>query len=162
MTTEDSKIWQQFRVLYGEIENVVGRQLLSNHGLGLSEYRALEALSEADGSELRMQELAESVGLHQSSVTRLVSRMKAQQLTYRDLCLNDKRGVYTVLSDSGRTKYLSAKKDYERYLREALHEVAKKTDGEALVRDLSHLFGIKIDKTFTVVKARFKRTAKHS
>ncbi len=66
----------------------------SRHGIGLSEYRALCRLSRADDGELRMQELADLIGLNQSSVSRLVARLESAGLTRRDMCPKDRRGVY--------------------------------------------------------------------
>ncbi|MFT3778061.1 MAG: MarR family transcriptional regulator [Ottowia sp.] len=52
--------------------------------------------------ELRMQELAALLGLNQSSVSRMVERQERAGLTVRDLFPDDKRGVYTVLTEQGR------------------------------------------------------------
>lgn len=51
-----------------------------------------------------MQELASQLGLNQSSVSRMVERLERGELTMRDLCPDDKRGVYTVLTAKGRAR----------------------------------------------------------
>ncbi|MES6429119.1 hypothetical protein U6U55_12275, partial [Cutibacterium acnes] len=43
-------------------------------------------------------------------------------LTIRDLCPDDKRGVYTVLTDKGRARLESAQSDYEKALDTTLKE----------------------------------------
>ncbi|MFD0472556.1 MarR family transcriptional regulator [Nonomuraea thailandensis] len=72
-----------------------------------------------------MQELADKVGLNQSSVTRLVARLNAAGFAYRDLCPDDKRGVYTVITETGRARYAEAGRTYEETLEAALKEAGQ-------------------------------------
>lgn len=67
-----------------------------------------------------MQELASHLRLNQSSVSRMVERLERGGFTIRDLCPDDKRGVYTVLTEQGRERVESAKADYEEALDAAL------------------------------------------
>ncbi|WP_330184792.1 MarR family transcriptional regulator [Nocardia sp. NBC_01503] len=121
----DTHLWNRVLTLHALVETRLGAALQRHHGLGLSEYRALVFLGDAPDNELRMQDLATKLGLNQSSVTRLVTRLNAADLTYRDLCPDDKRGVYTVLTDSGRTRYRQARPTYENTLTAALAEAAE-------------------------------------
>nr|BFE85653.1 hypothetical protein GCM10020093_082540 [Planobispora longispora] len=100
--------WDLFALLYARVEADLGKALQRGHGLGLSEYRALRQLAAAPGGELRMQELAEAVGLNQSSVTRLITRLEEAGLTRRTLCSDDRRGVYSVITAAGRTRLSEA------------------------------------------------------
>ncbi|MFJ4671957.1 MarR family winged helix-turn-helix transcriptional regulator [Kitasatospora purpeofusca] len=120
----DARMWNRLTALHAHVEGRLATVLQRRHGLGLSEYRALGLLAEAPRSELRMQELATGLGLNQSSVTRLVARLGAADFTYRDLCPDDKRGVYTVLTDAGRTRHREARATYEEALTGALDEAA--------------------------------------
>ncbi|MFD8588350.1 MarR family winged helix-turn-helix transcriptional regulator [Streptomyces sp. NPDC059637] len=120
----DDLMWRQVAALHSRVEHRLTTALQRHHGLGLSEYRALGHLSAADDSELRMQELADRIALNQSSVTRLVARMNEAGWTYRDVCMNDKRGVYTVLTDAGRALHSRARSTYEQTLAAALDEAA--------------------------------------
>lgn len=122
--TDDVRLWGQLLTLHAHVENRLAQALQRGHGLGLSEFRALGFLAEAPEGELRMQELAGRLGLNQSSVTRLVGRLDSAGLARRDLCPDDKRGVYTVLNDEGRARYRSAQATYEKVLTEALDEAA--------------------------------------
>lgn len=108
-----SELWEQLIHLIGEIEAELAAALQSGHGLGLTEYRALRALSTSPTSELRLQELAAHLRLNQSSVSRLVERLERRHLAARDPCPNDKRGMYAVLTDTGRAAFHRATTDYE-------------------------------------------------
>ncbi|WP_379065701.1 MarR family winged helix-turn-helix transcriptional regulator [Mesorhizobium sp. UC22_110] len=104
------------------VEAELGEVLQGQHGLGLSEYRALQILSRSANSELRMQDLATHLRLNQSSVSRMVERLERGGLALRDLCPDDKRGVYAVLTDMGRARLASAQPDYEAALDSALRD----------------------------------------
>lgn len=119
---ERSDLWLKLIQVVANIEAELGRTLQEQHGVGLSDYRALQILSRSPDSELRMQELASYLRLNQSSVSRMVERLERHGLTIRDLCPDDKRGVYTVLTDKGRSRLESAQPDYEAALTAALKE----------------------------------------
>lgn len=117
-----SDSWLKLIQVIANVEAESGKVLQAQHGLGLSEYRALEILARSPDSELRMQELASHLRLNQSSVSRMVERLERGGFTVRDLCPDDKRGVYTVLTDKGRAHLESAQLDYEEALDAALKE----------------------------------------
>lgn len=134
-----SVVWQQLRNVFESVENQVAKAMQREHGLGLTEYRALKLLSIAPDAELRMQELALKLGLNQSSVTRLVERMERNGYTFRDVCPNDKRGVYTVLTKRGRQVQAEAGKDYDNFLESALDEVSGQQEYTHIVNYLRQL-----------------------
>ena len=117
-----SDSWLKLIHAVANIEADLGKVLQEQHGIGLSDYRALQILSRSSDSELRMQELASHLRLNQSSISRMVERLERSGLTIRDLCPDDKRGVYTVLTDKGRSRLESAQPDYEAALTVALKE----------------------------------------
>ncbi|MDA0633275.1 MarR family transcriptional regulator [Nonomuraea sp. MCN248] len=127
--TADTDLWDQLLTLHAHVESRLAQALQRGHGLGLSEFRALGHLAAAPDSELRMQDLAGRLGLNQSSVTRLVGRLDTAGLAYRDLCPDDKRGVYAVLKDDGRDRLEAARGTYEQVLTAALDEAAEQHPG---------------------------------
>ncbi len=120
--SKKSDAWFRLTQIVATVEAELGKALQVEHGLGLSEYRALEVLSRSADSELRMQELAAHLHLNQSSVSRMAERLEREGLAIRDLCPDDKRGVYTVLTDKGRARFENARLDFERALNAALGE----------------------------------------
>lgn len=129
MKSRKSGAWLQLIQVVASVEADLGKVLQARHGLGLSEFRALEVLAQSQDGELRMQELAALLGLNQSSVSRMVERLERAGLTVRDLCPDDKRGVYTVLTGQGRASFESALPDYE----QALNAALKAHDGGGLL-----------------------------
>lgn len=130
MTSKKSDAWLRLIQTVANVETELVKVVQARNGLGLSEYRALEILARSQNSELRMQELAAHLGLNQSSVSRMVERLERSGFTVRDLCPDDKRGVYTVLTKEGRAHLESARSDYEKALEVAL----KAHDGEKLLK----------------------------
>ncbi len=114
--------WSQVAVFAAAVDASLGKWLMERHGIGLTEYRAIAHLSQAPDKELRVNDLALRVGLNQSSVTRLVSRLAAKELTYRDVCPDDGRGVYAVITERGQALLRDASAPYEDRLQELLEK----------------------------------------
>jgi DNA-binding MarR family transcriptional regulator len=115
-----SDAWHRLVVYMNDTESKISKELTRQHGMGLTEFRALALLDESPKSELRMQDLATRLHLNQSSVTRLVERLERENFTIRDVCPDDKRGIYTVLTETGRTALLAARNAYESLILEAV------------------------------------------
>ncbi|MEV4191896.1 MarR family winged helix-turn-helix transcriptional regulator [Streptomyces toxytricini] len=120
----DQALWSRVLAVHAQVERSLAQALQRRHGIGLSEYRALEDLARADGGELRMQELADRIGLGQSSVTRLVARLEGVGFAYKDHCPDDKRGVYAVVTEAGRERHAAARATYAEVLGTALNTAA--------------------------------------
>lgn len=80
---------------------VLGDELERKHSLPLSWYDVLLKLNEA-GGRMRMHELAESVLLSKSGLTRLVDRMVETGFVTREKCPSDRRGFLAVLTPDGK------------------------------------------------------------
>jgi DNA-binding MarR family transcriptional regulator len=76
-------------------------ELSAAHDLPLSSYEVLITLASAPGRKRRMAELADSVLLSRSGMTRLVDRLEDNELLVRDTCTDDGRGCFAVLTDKG-------------------------------------------------------------
>ncbi|MBV2363335.1 MarR family winged helix-turn-helix transcriptional regulator [Streptomonospora nanhaiensis] len=116
--------WSQVAAFASAVDAGLGKWLADRHGVGLTEYRALAHLAQAADRELRVNDLAQKVGLNQSSVTRMVSRLEDKGLTVRDLCPDDGRGVYAVLTDRGEELLREVRGPYEERLRDLLANTA--------------------------------------
>ncbi|GLZ31364.1 MarR family transcriptional regulator [Lentzea sp. NBRC 105346] len=120
MAEKDKALWNRVVALHAKVEAELTKALRREHGLGLSDYRALSLLAQAEDGELRMQGLSDLIGLEQSSVTRLVARLEDAGLTERCLCPNDRRGIYSVITAKGRERQQQAEPTYEATLEKAL------------------------------------------
>lgn len=112
-----SAAWSQIAAFASAMDASLGRWLMDAYRIGLTDYRALAHLSQASEKELRVNDLAQRIGLNQSSATRLVSRLEAKDLTYRDTCPDDGRGVYAVITEQGETLLREVRGAYEERVR---------------------------------------------
>ena len=87
--------------MHAKIVRKLDAELRQAHGLPLSSYEVLLHLSWAPGHRMRMGELAESVLLTLSGVTRLVGRLEREGLVRREPCPEDRRGAYAILTAVG-------------------------------------------------------------
>lgn len=131
----DEFAWNAIVVLHARVEQQLAKAL-HRHGLGLSEYRALSRLGSADTGGMRIQELAEALGLNESSVSRLADRLEQAGLTERRVCQDDRRGVYAYITDAGRQRVASAVPIYRGELADALDRAATDPALAAPVRAL--------------------------
>jgi DNA-binding MarR family transcriptional regulator len=78
---------------------------MSLHGISFTEFMILHQLNEAPGQSLRRIDLAESVGLSASGVTRLLAPMEKIGLVQKEANPRDARVSMVRLSDAGKTLY---------------------------------------------------------
>src|SRR5438270_717492 len=78
------------------------------HGLGVSDFEVLDRLAESPQGKWRSQDLAESVHLSQSALSRLVDRLCKNSLVERCACDNDRRGIFVVLTEAGQRRHAEA------------------------------------------------------
>ena len=112
--------WSRVAAFASAVDASLDRWLADNHRVGLTEFRALTFVSQASDKELRINDLAQRVGLNQSSATRLVSRLEAKDYVRRDLCQDDGRGVYAVITEQGEALLGDVQAPYEERIGELL------------------------------------------
>ncbi|MEU0540859.1 MarR family transcriptional regulator [Nocardia sp. NPDC005978] len=134
--------WCALSLLHGRIEAHIERALQSGHGLSVREYSLLDVLNRqhtGDGGMLQMKQVADAVVLSQSATTRLVTRLEDRGLLARYLCPHDRRGIYTNVTDAGRTLLEQARPTNDAALRAALDEAALSPELAPLVRTVEAL-----------------------
>ncbi|OFI38810.1 MarR family transcriptional regulator [Arthrobacter sp. SW1] len=131
--------WRTLAALHASIETALEKALQSAAGLSVVEYTVLDALSRQDGWHMRMQQLARATALSSSATTRLVNRLEDRALLTRILCADDRRGIYTELTDAGQKLLLAARPVHDEALEKALQEAEAVPELEPLVRALGAL-----------------------
>ncbi|AXK36596.1 MarR family transcriptional regulator [Streptomyces armeniacus] len=128
--------WCALSTLHSRIEAYLERALQSEHELSVREYSVIDVLSaqhDGPGGHFRMNQLADAVVLSQSATTRLVSRLEDRGLLARYLCPDDRRGIYTDVTQSGLTLLEKARPTNEAALREALDAAEQRPELAPLV-----------------------------
>jgi len=102
LTPEEQESWRAHLTA----SKLLSRQLdrdLHPFGLSINDYEILVVLSEAPEHRLRMTDLADATAQSRSRLSHQITRMEGSGLVRRDSCPGDKRGLYAVLTDTGRT-----------------------------------------------------------
>ena len=100
--------WRRMTAAHAAICAALERELGDRHALGVSDFEVLDRLAESPERKCRSQDLAESVHLSQSALSRLVDRLVKNSLVERCACDDDRRGIYVVLTDDGQRRHAEA------------------------------------------------------
>jgi DNA-binding MarR family transcriptional regulator len=87
-------------------------ELAREHKLPLSSYEVLLYLADAPEGRMRMAELADSVLLSRSGLTRLVDRLEREGLLKRKPCESDARGFFAEITPKGRRLFDAARRTH--------------------------------------------------
>jgi DNA-binding MarR family transcriptional regulator len=138
LTPEDKlAAWRSFLEAHAKIIRVLEREMQAEQELPLSWYDILAHLDSAANGRLRMQELADSVLLSRSGLTRMVDRMAKSNLVSRAPCPNDRRGTYAVITSEGRTTLKQAMPGHLRGVEHHFLNRLNDADIQALDRTLA-------------------------
>jgi DNA-binding MarR family transcriptional regulator len=108
LTERELGAWRGLLRTHALLVKRLDAELEAAHGLALTSYEVLLHLSHADGRRMRMCDVAESVLLSRSGLTRLVDRLERDGLVQRASCADDARGAYAQLTDAGDAKLREA------------------------------------------------------
>jgi DNA-binding MarR family transcriptional regulator len=104
--------WRGLLRTHATLVKRLDAELEAEHGLPLTSYEVLLFLSDAEDRKMRMCDVAESVLLSRSGLTRLVDRLERDGLVERVSCADDARGAYARLTDAGETKLREARRTH--------------------------------------------------
>lgn len=90
----------------------VNAQLVADHGLTINDFECLLLLARADDRRMRRVDLADSLILTASGVTRLLDGLEKEGWVDRAACASDRRVTYAVLTDAGYRKLQEASKSH--------------------------------------------------
>ncbi len=93
--------WRGLLRAHAALVKTLDAELEQAHGLALTSYEVLARIDGAPGRRMRMRELAASVLLSRSGITRLVDRLERDGLVAREDCAADARGAFAVLTNAG-------------------------------------------------------------
>jgi DNA-binding MarR family transcriptional regulator len=93
--------WKGLLRVHASLMKALDAELESSHRLPLTSYEVLIQLADAPERKMRMCDLADSVLLSRSGMSRLVDRLERDGLLERAACSADARGSYAVLTPAG-------------------------------------------------------------
>jgi DNA-binding MarR family transcriptional regulator len=103
LTARDPRLapWRAFLAAHLLVTRRLDEELQAEHDLSLAEYDTLLTIAWSPDRRIRMRNLADSIFLSRSGVTRLIDRLVADGLVERSACASDARGAEAVLTSAG-------------------------------------------------------------
>ena len=104
--------WLRFLRAHAAITRELSSRLEAVHELTLSDFDVLVQLYHAEGRRMRRIDLARSVLLTASGITRLLDGLESCGLVAKDRCASDARVTYAVLTEAGVKKIEEARESH--------------------------------------------------
>jgi DNA-binding MarR family transcriptional regulator len=132
LDSEQLAAWRGMLRVHAELTKALDAELMRMHGLPLSSYEVLLFLADAPEGRMRMSELADSVLISRSGLTRLVDRLERAGLLERVQCEDDARGYFAEITPAGRRLFVAARRTHldgvrrlflDRYSRDELRQL---------------------------------------
>ena len=121
---------------------LLSAQLQEEHGLTLNDYEALLVLSRAEDGRMKRVDLARSLILTPSGVTRLLEGLEDAGLVERAACATDRRVTYAQLTGAGREKLVDASSGHVASIHLLLEEHLEEEEIDAVAEILGKLPGV--------------------
>jgi DNA-binding MarR family transcriptional regulator len=137
--TPEIQAWAQLLRAQSALTRRFNTELLATHGLTLSSYEVLLHLAHAPDRRLRRVDLAESVLLTASGITRLLDGLERAGYVTRAASEQDARVTYAVLTDEGYEKLRSAAPTHVGSIRDLFGELYSEEELETLAELLGRL-----------------------
>src|SRR3954453_838446 len=133
--------WAPLLPSHAALVGRLGEELQDEKGLPLPWYEVLLWLGQAPEGRMRMGELADSLLLTPSGVTRLVARMETEGLVQRQQCPSDRRGWNAVITPAGRSRLRSAAPVHLRGVEEHFGRHLTDEEADVLANVLGRVLG---------------------
>jgi DNA-binding MarR family transcriptional regulator len=104
--------WVRFLRAHAALTRELSARLEADHGLSMSDFDVLIQLYHAEGHAMRRVDIARSVLLTASGITRLLDGLEQCGLVAKKACESDARVSYAVLTEEGLRKISEARKSH--------------------------------------------------
>jgi DNA-binding MarR family transcriptional regulator len=138
-TTPEQIAWVSLLRAHVSATRRFNGDLVAGHGLTLNDYEVLLHLARAPERMLRRVDLAKSVLLTPSGITRLLEGLERAGYVERASCSSDARVTYALLSDKGYEKLREASSTHVEGIRSHFADRFSTEELETLARLLSRL-----------------------
>jgi DNA-binding MarR family transcriptional regulator len=133
------RAWTRLLRAYASTTRLLSAELQEEHGLTLNDYEALLVLSRAEDGRLKRVELARSLLLTPSGITRLLQGLEDAGLAERASCATDLRVTYAQITDAGRDKLEAASGGHVASIRALFEEHLAPDEIDAIAEILGKL-----------------------
>ena len=143
LNEKQQRIWRDWLTASQLLEDELNRELQESFGISGSDYEILARLSDSPLRRIRMSELAKQVLISRSRLSHQIDRMEASGLVSRQVCEDDKRGQFVVMTDQGWKLIVAAAhvhvKGVRKHFVDQLSDAEYEALGKAVKKIATHL-----------------------
>ena len=145
LSEHEQVLWRGWIAASMLLPDRLSRDLQEQHGLTGTDYQILVELSESPDRRMRMSTLADRTLLSRSRLSHQVDRMARAGLVDRQVCEQDGRGMFAVMTDHGWDTIVAAAPDHvesvRRHLLDQLTPEEFEAFGQACLKIVAGLRG---------------------
>jgi DNA-binding MarR family transcriptional regulator len=118
--TDARQGWSRLVRAHAGIARSLDARLSAEHDLTVNEYNCLLLLERAEERRMRRVDIAETLVLSPSGITRMLDRLECAGLVEKAKCSSDARVTYAVLTAGGRSRLKAAGKAHDAVIDEVV------------------------------------------
>jgi DNA-binding MarR family transcriptional regulator len=130
--------WMAFVRTHARLWDQVEAQMRRDHGITMARYDVLAHLNMA-GGRLGLSELASSMVLSPSGLSKLLDRMEDSGMIQREPDPRDGRSAFATITPTGRALVTKARASHHRFLQEAFGSALGRRDADDLIRIMRNI-----------------------
>ena len=133
LNPREMKAWRSYIIASRRLLEALDSDL-DGHDLSMADYEVLAQLSDAPERRMRMTELAEIAMLSKSRLSHRMKVMEKAGWVRREVCTEDKRGSFAVMTDKGWRAIVKAAPDHVDSVRNRFVDNLTAKDQEELTK----------------------------
>ena len=133
LNPREMKAWRSYIIASRRLLEALDSDL-EGHDLSMADYEVLAQLSDAPDRRMRMSELAEIAMLSKSRLSHRMKVMEQAGWVRREICSEDKRGSFAVMTEKGWRAIVKAAPDHVESVRSRFVDNLTAKDQEELAK----------------------------
>jgi len=133
LNPREMKAWRSYIIASRHLLDALDSDL-DGHDLSMADYEVLAQLSDAPDRRMRMSELAEIAMLSKSRLSHRMKVMEKAGWVRREVCTDDKRGSFAVMTEKGWRAIVKAAPDHVESVRSRFVDNLTAKDQEELAK----------------------------
>ena len=133
LNPREMKAWRSYIIASRRLLEALDLDLVG-HDLSMADYEVLAQLSDAPHRRIRMSELAETAMLSKSRLSHRMKVMEKAGWVRREVCPEDKRGSFAVMTEKGWRAIVKAAPDHVSSVRNRFVDNLSAKDQEELAK----------------------------
>ena len=133
LNPREMKAWRSYIIASRRLLEALDSDL-EGHDLSMADYEVLAQLSDAPDRRMRMTELAETAMLSKSRLSHRMKVMEKAGWVRREVCPEDKRGSFAVMTEQGWRAIVKAAPDHVSSVRNRFVDNLTSKDQEDLAK----------------------------